>query len=182
MVSRLHELYNKEIIPKMIEKFNYKNVYQVPKLKKIVINMRLGNASKDRSVVETAISELSKITGQKPVVTKAKKSVSNFGIKKGDSIGCKVTLRRERMYELLDRLINVALPRIRDFSGLNLNSFDGHGNYNLGLSEQAMFPELDYDEIKRPQGMDVTISIDSNSDEESLELLKMFRMPFKRAK
>jgi len=180
MISRLHEQYRKDIIPKMMGKFGYKNIHQIPKLRKVVVNMRIGDASKDSSFLDAAMSELSKITGQKPKVTKAKKSVSNFGIKKGDIVGCMVTLRRKRMYEFLDRLINVALPRIRDFSGLKLTSFDTSGNYSLGLKEQAVFPELDYDEIKRIQGMDITITIDSNSREKSLELLKLFGMKFKK--
>lgn len=180
MVARLHRLYKEEIIPKMMDKFKYKNVHEVPKLEKIVVNMRISNTSKDSSLIEAAMSELSKITGQKPIISKAKKSVSNFGIKKGDPVGCRVTLRKERMYEFLDRLVNVTLPRIRDFSGLKTKSFDGRGNYSLGLSEQTVFPELDYDEVKRPQGMDISITIDSKSDKESIELLKMFGMPFKR--
>jgi len=180
MISRLHELYNSKIVPEMISEFSYKNVWQVPKIKKVTVNMRISDASKDRSMLEAAMSELAKITGQKPIVAKAKKSVSNFSIRKGDAIGCRVTLRRERMYEFLDRLINITLPRIRDFNGLKTNSFDGYGNYSLGLSDQAVFPELDYDEVKRLQGMDITITIGSTSDKESLTLLRMFGIPFKK--
>lgn len=180
MVSRLHELYKKEIVPRLKKELNYENTHEVPRLEKIVVNMRIGDASEDRTVLDAAIKELSQITGQKPIVTKAKKSIANFGIKKGDPVGCRVTLRRERMYEFLDKLINVGLPRIRDFSGLKTTSFDGNGNYSLGLSEQAVFPELDYDEIKRVQGMDIIITIDSDSNQESFELLQKFGMPFKR--
>ncbi len=182
MKSRLHDLYDKKIVGNLMNEFKYNNVHQVAVLKKIVVNMRIGDASKDKSFLETAMSELSKITGQRPVVTKAKKAVSNFGIRKGNPVGCKVTLRKERMYEFLDRLVNVTLPRIRDFRGVKTTSFDGYGNYSMGLSEQTVFPELDYDEIKRTQGMDIVFTIDSNSDEESFALLKEFGMPFKKRK
>lgn len=180
MVARLRKFYNEEVIPRMMKENNYKNKFQVPRLKKIVVNMGIGDANENSAYLEAAMEELSKITGQKPIVTRAKKAVSNFKIKKGDPVGCKVTLRRDRMYDFLDRFINVALPRIRDFKGLKRTSFDGHGNYTCGIDDEAVFPELEYDEIKRTQGMDVVFTIESKSDKESCDLLRRFGMPFKK--
>lgn len=178
MSSRLKEMYNKEIIDAMMKKFGYKNVMQVPKLDKIVVNMRVGEAKDNAKVLEAAVSELATITGQKPVLTKAKKAVANFKIREGMAIGCKVTLRGEKMYEFLDRLVNLALPRVRDFRGVNPNAFDGRGSYALGIKEQIIFPEIEYDKIDKVRGMDVIIVTTAKTDEEARELLTLFNMPF----
>lgn len=178
MSSRLKEMYNKEIVDAMMKKFGYKNMMQVPKLDKIVVNMRVGEAKDNAKVLEAAVSELETITGQKAVLTKAKKAVANFKIREGMPIGCKVTLRGEKMYEFLDRLVNLALPRVRDFRGVNPNAFDGRGSYALGIKEQIIFPEIEYDKIDKVRGMDVIIVTTAKTDEEARELLTLFNMPF----
>jgi len=177
-VSRLQVTYANEIAPAMQKKFGYKNVMEIPKLAKIVINMGVGEAKENAKVLETAIKDLETITGQKAVVTKAKKSVANFKIREGMPIGCKVTLRGERMYEFADRLINLALPRVRDFRGVNPNAFDGRGNYALGIKEQLIFPEIEYDKVDKVRGMDIIFVTTANTDEEARELLTQFGMPF----
>ena len=164
----------------MVEKFGYKNVMQIPKLDKIVINMGVGEARENAKVLDAAIKDLETITGQKAVVTRAKKSVANFKLREGMPIGCKVTLRGEKMYEFLDRLVNLALPRVRDFRGINPNGFDGRGNYALGIKEQIIFPEIEYDKIDKVRGMDVIITTTAKTDEEARELLRLFNMPFKK--
>jgi len=177
---RLLETYRSSIVPDMMKAFGYKNQMQVPKLKKIVINVGLGEATQDIKMLEAAQHELAAITGQKPVTTRAKKAIANFKIRKGSAIGCKVTLRRYMMYEFLDRMISVAIPRIRDFRGLPANSFDGSGNYSFGLNEQVIFPEVDVDKVMKTHGMDITIVTDAKSEKEAFELLKLFGMPFKK--
>ena len=177
-MSRLQETYKKDIVPAMTKKFGYKNVMQVPKLDKIVINMGVGEAKENAKVLETAVKDLETITGQKAVVTKAKKSVANFKVREGMAIGCKVTLRGQRMYEFADRLINLALPRVRDFRGVKGDSFDGRGNYAMGVREQLIFPEIEYDKIDKTRGMDVIIVTTAKTDEEARELLTLFNMPF----
>ncbi len=179
-LSRYKDLYNDEIKDAMIKKFGYKNVMEVPKLNKIVINMGVGEAKENAKVLESALGDLETITGQKAVITKAKKSVANFKIREGMSIGAKVTLRGERMYEFLDRLVNLALPRVRDFRGVNPNAFDGRGNYALGIKEQLIFPEIEYDKVDKIRGMDVIIVTTAKTDEEARELLVQFGMPFAR--
>lgn len=179
MVPRLKEIYNKEIIPAMMQKFHYKNQMQTPKIEKVVVNMGVGEAIGDIKILDKAIEELAMIVGQKPVICRAKKAISNFKIRKGLPIGCKVTLRKTIMYEFLDRFLNVALPRIRDFRGVSTNSFDAAGNYSLGINEHTIFPEIEYDKIQRPQGMDVAIVTNAKSKEEARELLRLFGMPFK---
>jgi large subunit ribosomal protein L5 len=179
MVPRLLEKYRKEIIPLMMQTFSLKNQFAVPRLEKIVVNMGVGEAITDIKILEKAMDELALITGQKPILRRAKKAISNFKIKKGQPIGCKVTLRRKIMYEFMDRLINVAMPRIRDFRGVSPNSFDEMGNFTLGLTEQTIFPEIDYDKVSRSQGMDVTFVIKNvKSKEQARELLRLFGMPF----
>lgn len=178
MSSRLKEQYQTEMVEAMMKKFGYKNKMQVPKLEKVVVNMGVGEAKENAKVLESAIADLEKITGQKAVTTKAKKSVANFKLREGMSIGCKVTLRGERMYEFVDRLINLALPRVRDFRGVNPNAFDGRGNYALGIKEQLIFPEIEYDKIDKVRGMDVIFVTTANTDEEARELLTQFNMPF----
>lgn len=180
IVPRLLLKYRDEIIPAMMERFGYKNKLQVPRILKIVVNMGVGEGSGDIKIIEKAAEELSLITGQKPIITRAKKAIANFKIREGQPVGCKVTLRRKRMFEFLDRLINVALPRIRDFRGLSIDSFDQGNNYTLGLSEQLTFPEIDYDKIQRPQGMNITIRTTAKSREEAIEFLRLFGMPFQR--
>ena len=180
-MSRLQVTYANEIAPAMQKKFGYKNVMEIPKLAKIVINMGVGEAKENAKVLETAIKDLETITGQKAVVTKAKKSVANFKIREGMPIGCKVTLRGERMYEFADRLINLALPRVRDFRGVNPNAFDGRGNYALGIKEQLIFPEIDYDKIDKLRGMDIIFVTTANTDEEARELLSLMGAPFYKA-
>ena len=177
-MARLKDLYNDEIVAAMTKKFGYKNVMQVPKLDKIVINMGVGEAKDNAKVLENAMSDMETITGQKAVLTKAKKSVANFKIREGMSIGCKTTLRGEKMYEFLDRLVNLALPRVRDFRGVNPNAFDGRGNYALGIKEQFIFPEIEYDKIDKTRGMDIIFVTTAKTDEEARELLTLFNMPF----
>ncbi len=177
-MSRLKETYLTEIRDAMQKKFEYKNVMQIPKIDKIVINMGVGEAKENAKVLETAVRDLEIITGQKAVITKAKHSVANFKLREGQSIGCKVTLRGDKMYEFLDRLINLALPRVRDFRGVNPNAFDGRGNYALGIKEQIIFPEIEYDKVDKVRGMDVIIVTTANTDEEARELLTLFNMPF----
>jgi len=179
-VSRLKDLYKSEIVDAMVKKFGYKNVMEVPKLDKIVINMGVGEAKENSKILETAVKELETITGQKVVTTKAKNSVANFKIREGMPIGCKTTLRGEKMYEFLDRLVNLALPRVRDFRGVSADSFDGRGNYALGIKEQIIFPEIEYDKIDKVRGMDVIIVTTAKTDEEARELLRLFNMPFKK--
>ena len=179
-MSRLHEQYSNQIKDAMMKKFEYSNIMQVPKLEKIVINMDVGEAKENKKVLESAVADLEKIAGQKAVVTRAKKSVANFKLREGMPIGCKVTLRGERMYEFADRLINLALPRVRDFRGVNQNSFDGRGNYALGIKEQLIFPEIEYDKVDKVRGMDIIFVTTANTDEEARELLTLFGMPFKK--
>ena len=178
MKTRLEEHYHKNIHPTMVEKFNYKNKFEVPKLTKVVINIGVGEAVKDSKKIDTAIKEITAISGQKPVITRAKKAIATFKLREGMPIGVKVTLRKSHMYEFIDRLINVALPRVRDFRGLNGKSFDGNGNYSLGLKEQIVFPEIDYDNIDTIRGMDICVVTSAKSDEEGKELLKNFDFPF----
>ncbi|HHW11561.1 MAG TPA: 50S ribosomal protein L5 [Firmicutes bacterium] len=178
-MSRLREKYEKEVIPSLQSRFGYKNIMQVPRLEKVVISMGVGEATQDPKLIDGAVNDLTQIAGQKPIVTKAKKSIANFKVRAGASIGCKVTLRGERMYEFLDKLFHVALPRIRDFRGVSPKSFDGRGNYNLGLREQLIFPEINYDQIDKIRGMNVVIVTTAQSDEEGYELLKSLGMPFR---
>ena len=177
-MSRLKEKYLNEIKDEMQRKFEYKNVMQIPKLDKIVINMGVGEAKENAKILDTAVKDLETITGQKAVVTRAKNSVANFKLREGQPIGCKVTLRGERMYEFLDRLVNLALPRVRDFRGVNPNAFDGRGNYALGIKEQIIFPEIEYDKVDKVRGMDIIFVTTANTDEEARELLAQFNMPF----
>ena len=177
-MSRLKETYLNEIKDAMQKKFEYKNEMQIPKLDKIVINMGVGEAKENRKVLDTAVKDLETIKGQKAVVTRAKNSVANFKLREGQPIGCKVTLRGEKMYEFLDRLVNLALPRVRDFRGVNPNAFDGRGNYALGIKEQIIFPEIEYDKVDKVRGMDIIFVTTANTDEEARELLTLFNMPF----
>ena len=177
-MSRLKDQYQNEIVDAMIKKFGYKNIMEVPKLDKVVINMGVGEAKDNAKLLESAIADMEKIAGQKAVVTRAKNSVANFKIREGMPIGCKVTLRGEKMYEFVDRLINLALPRVRDFRGVNPNAFDGRGNYALGTKEQLIFPEIEYDKIDKVRGMDVIFVTTAKTDEEARELLTQFNMPF----
>ena len=177
-MARLKEMYQNEIVEAMIKKFGYKNIMEVPKLDKIVINMGVGEAKDNAKVLDSAVRDLEIITGQKAVLTKAKKSVANFKLREGMAIGCKVTLRGEKMYEFADRLINLALPRVRDFRGVNANAFDGRGNYALGIKEQLIFPEIEYDKVDKVRGMDVIVVTTAKTDEEARELLRLFGMPF----
>ena len=179
-MSRLKDQYNETIVDAMMKKFEYKNIMQVPKLDKIVINMGVGEAKDNAKLLEAAIKDLETISGQKAIVTKAKKSVANFKLREGMPIGCKVTLRGEKMYEFADRLINLALPRVRDFRGINPNAFDGRGNYALGIKEQLIFPEIEYDKIDKVRGMDVIFVTTAKTDEEARELLTLFGMPFSK--
>ncbi len=178
MMARLQEHYEKSLRPALQDEFKYSSPMEVPKLKKIVINMGVGEASQDKKLINGAIDDLSNITGQKPVVTKAKKSIAAYKLRDGMVVGCKVTLRRERMYEFLDRLVNIALPRVRDFRGLNGKSFDGHGNFAMGVKEQIIFPEIDYDKVDRVRGMDIIICTSAQSDDEARSLLRGFDLPF----
>ena len=178
MSSRLKEMYKNEIVDAMVKKFGYKNVMEVPKLDKIVINMGVGEAKENAKVLESAVGDMETITGQKAVITKAKHSIANFKIREGQSIGCKTTLRGDKMYEFLDRLVNLALPRVRDFRGVSANSFDGRGNYALGIKEQIIFPEIEYDKVDKVRGMDVIFVTTAKTDEEARELLRLFNMPF----
>jgi large subunit ribosomal protein L5 len=175
---RFQKLYEDRIVKAMTEKFGYKNVMQVPRLEKIVLNMGVGEATQDKKKVEQAAAEMTQIAGQKAVVTKAKKSIAQFKLREGMPIGCKVTLRRERMYEFLDRFVTIALPRVRDFRGLSDKSFDGRGNYATGLKEQLIFPEISYDQVDKIRGMDVIVTTTANTDEEARELLRLFGFPF----
>src|SRR5207244_5886167 len=176
--TRLQELYETTVRPALMQEFGYKNPMQVPRLEKIVVNMGVGEAVQDSKKAEAAAADLTAITGQHPVITKAKKSIAQFKLREGMPIGCKVTLRRERMYEFLDRLVTVALPRVRDFRGLNPKSFDGRGNYAMGLKEQIIFPEVNYDQIDKVRGMDVIVTTTAKTDEEARELLRLFNFPF----
>lgn len=177
-MARLRDTYQSEIVEAMIKKFGYKNIMEVPKLDKIVINMGIGEAKENAKILDSAVRDLEIISGQKAVLTKAKKSVANFKLREGMPIGCKVTLRGQRMYEFADRLINLALPRVRDFRGVNPNSFDGRGNYALGIKEQIIFPEIEYDKIDKTRGMDIIFVTTAKTDEEARELLRLFNMPF----
>ncbi len=177
-MSRLKDQYKAEIVPALTKKFGYENVMQVPKLDKIVINMGVGEAKENPKALESAVADLETITGQKAVLTKAKNSIANFKIREGMNIGCKVTLRGDKMYEFLDRLVNLALPRVRDFRGVNPNSFDGRGNYALGIKEQFIFPEIEFDKIDKVRGMDIIFVTTAKTDEEARELLTLFNMPF----
>lgn len=179
-MTRLKETYQNEIVKGMTDKFGYKNVMQVPKLAKIVMNMGIGEAKENSKVLDAAVAELEIIAGQKVVTTKAKNSVANFKIREGMPIGCKVTLRGDKMYEFLDRLVNLALPRVRDFRGVNPNAFDGRGNYALGIKEQLIFPEIEYDKVDKVRGMDIIFVTTAETDEEARELLTQFGMPFKK--
>jgi len=175
---RLKAKFDAEIAAAMQAKFGYKNAMEIPKLEKITLNMGVGEASQDKKKVQTAAEEMERIAGQKPVITKAKKSIAQFKLREGMPIGCKVTLRRERMYEFLDRLVTIAMPRIRDFRGLNPKSFDGRGNYAMGLKEQIIFPEISYDQIEKVRGMDIIVTTTAKTDEEARELLRLFGFPF----
>ena len=177
-MSRYKELYKNEVAPAMTKKFGYKNVMEIPKLDKIVVNIAVGEAKENSKVLENAAGDLETITGQKPIYTKAKKSIANFKIREGMPIGCKVTLRGDKMYDFLDRLVNLALPRVRDFRGINPNAFDGRGNYALGLKEQLIFPEIEYDKVDKTRGMDIVFTTTAKTDEEARELLRLFNMPF----
>ena len=178
MTTRLQEKYQKEVIPAMIEKFGYKNIMEVPKLEKIVINMGVGEAKDNQKILEAAVNDLSIIAGQKPILTRAKKSVANFKIREQMALGCKVTLRKAKMYEFADKLMAIALPRVRDFRGVSSKSFDGRGNYSLGVKEQLIFPEIEYDKIDKVRGMDIIFVTTANTDEEARELLRFLGMPF----
>lgn len=180
MSSRLKDLYKNEIADAMTKKYGYKNVMEIPKLDKIVVNMGVGEAKENPKVLETAQAEMETITGQHAVTTKAKKSIANFKLREGQPIGCKVTLRGDKMYEFLDRLVNLALPRVRDFRGVNPNGFDGRGNYALGIKEQIIFPEIEFDKIDKVRGMDIIIVTTAKTDEEARELLTLFNMPFEK--
>ena len=178
-MARLKERYQKELLPKLMKEFSYKNKWQAPRLQKIVVNMGLGEAIQNIKVLDSATNELMAITGQKPVPTKAKKSIANFKLRKGMSIGCLVTLRKDRMYEFFDRLVNVALPRVRDFRGISSKSFDGRGNFSLGIKEQIIFPEVDYDKIDKIKGLNISIITSAKTDEEGRSLLGLLGMPFR---
>ena len=179
-MNRLQEKYDNVVRPALVEKFNYTSVMQTPKVTKIVVNMGVGDANTNSKVLDDAVSEMTQLTGQKPVITKAKKSIAAFKLREGMSIGCKVTLRGERMYEFLDKLVSIALPRVRDFQGVSNKSFDGRGNFTLGVKEQLIFPEINYDKVNRVRGMDIVIVTTANTDLEALELLKQMGMPFKK--
>jgi len=178
-MSDFKTLYEKEIIPKLVETFQYKNIMQVPKLEKIVLNMGLGEAIHNIKLLDSAAAEMARISGQKPVITKAKKSIAAFKLREGMPIGCTVTLRRKRMYDFFSRLVNIALPRVRDFRGISGKAFDGHGNYSLGIKEQIIFPEIDYDKIDKIKGLNVTVVTSAQNDTEGKELLKLMGMPFR---
>ncbi len=180
-MPRLKDKYRNEVIKAMMEKFGYKNVMQVPKLEKVVINMGVGEAIQNSKAIDAAVNDLMTITGQRPVVTKAKKSIASFKLRQGMTVGCKVTLRGDRMYEFVDRLFNIALPRVRDFRGVSPKSFDGRGNYSMGVREQLIFPEIDYDKIDKVRGMDIIFVTTARTDEEARELLRLMGMPFRAA-
>ena len=179
-MNRLKERYNKEIVPSLREKYNYKSVMAIPKLEKIVVNMGVGDATSNSKLLDAAASDLKAITGQQPIVTKAKKAVANFKVRQGQGIGCKVTLRGDNMYNFLDKLISITLPRVRDFRGISPKSFDGRGNYTLGLTEQLIFSEIDYDKVVKVRGMDIVFVTTAHTNEEALDLLKGFGMPFRK--
>lgn len=179
-MNRLQERYEKEVVPAMMEKFGYKNIMQVPKIEKVVINMGVGEAKDNPKVLESAVSDLQIIAGQKPVLTRAKKSVANFKIRENMALGCKVTLRKTNMYEFVDKLVSIALPRVRDFRGVSAKAFDGRGNYSLGIKEQLIFPEIEYDKIDQVRGMDIIFVTTAKTDEEARELLKLLGMPFSK--
>ena len=178
-MARLQQLYKEKVVPKLLKEFAYKNVMQVPRIKKITLNMGIGEAVADKKQIENAVRDMTAIAGQKPVVTKARKSIAGFKIRDGWPIGCKVTLRGEHMWEFLDRLIAISIPRIRDFRGMNARSFDGRGNYSMGVREQIMFPEIDYDKVDAIRGLDITITTSAETDEEGKALLKAFNFPFR---
>lgn len=179
IMTRIKDYYLKEVVPALIKEFHYKNSMEIPKIEKIVVNMGLGEAIQNIKILDSAAEELSMIVGQKPVITKAKKSIATFKLRQGMSIGCRVTLRRDRMYEFFDRLVNVALPRVRDFRGISPKSFDGRGNFSVGLKEQIIFPEIDYDKIDKVRGMNVSIVTSAKTDEEARQLLKLMGLPFR---
>jgi large subunit ribosomal protein L5 len=179
-MARLKEAYKEKVVPALMEKFQYDSIMQAPKVEKIIINMGVGEAKENQKFLDNAVEEMTLIAGQKPVVTKAKKSISNFKLREGMAIGCKVTLRGNHMYEFLDKLVNVALPRVRDFRGVSKTAFDGRGNYALGIKEQLIFPEINYDKIDKIRGMDIIITTTANTDEEARELLKLLGMPFSK--
>ncbi|MFQ6023359.1 MAG: 50S ribosomal protein L5 [Acidiferrobacterales bacterium] len=178
-MTRLHEHYQKFVVPELMKRFRYENIMQVPRITKITLNMGVGEAMADKKAIESALTDMEKISGQKPVATRARKSVANFKVRAGWLVGCKVTLRRARMYEFLDRLIQVAIPRVRDFRGLSPRAFDGRGNYSIGVREQIVFPEIDYDKIDAIRGMDITITTSAKSDEEARALLDVFNFPIR---
>jgi large subunit ribosomal protein L5 len=178
-MARLKEIYNREVVPALVKQFGYKSVMEVPRLQKIVLNMGVGEAIGDKKLLENAASDMQKVSGQKPVITKAKKAIAGFKIREGYPIGCMVTLRQARMYEFLDRLISIALPRVRDFRGVSGRSFDGRGNFNMGVKEQIIFPEIEYDKIDAMRGMNITITTTAKTDAEAKALLAAFRFPFK---
>ncbi len=180
MTARLRETYKTSVFPALTEKFNYKNVMEVPKLEKVTINMGLGEAKDNAKLMEGAVEELAIITGQRPVVTKAKKSIANFKVRQGMPVGAKVTLRGDNMYEFIDKFFNIALPRVRDFKGVSRNSFDGRGNYSLGIKEQLIFPEINYDQVDKIKGMNIVFTTTAKSDEEAMELLTLLGMPFEK--
>ena len=179
-MNRLHEKYNKEIVPSLREKYNYKSLMAIPKLDKIVVNMGVGDATSNSKLLDAAVSDLKEITGQQPIVTKAKKAVANFKVREGQGIGCKVTLRGENMYNFLDKLIAVALPRVRDFRGLSSKAFDGRGNYTIGIKEQLIFPEIEFDDVVKVRGMDIVLVTTAKTNEEAHELLKELGIPFRK--
>ncbi|HPF73669.1 MAG: 50S ribosomal protein L5 [Lysobacteraceae bacterium] len=179
MMTRLEKIYKEEVVPKLMERFGYKNVMQVPRLSKVTLNMGVGEAVGNKKVLDNAVADMTKIAGQKPVVTKARVSVASFKIRDGWPIGCKVTLRRNHMYEFVDRLVNVSLPRVRDFRGVNGKSFDGRGNYNMGVKEQIIFPEIDFDQVDAMRGMDIAVTTTAKTNEEAKALLEAFGFPFR---
>lgn len=179
-MNRLQEKYNNTVRPALVEKFNYKSIMQSPAVEKIVVNMGVGDAIANSKALDDAVNELTQLTGQKPIITRAKKSIANFKLREGMAIGCKVTLRGERMYDFLDKLVSVSLPRVRDFQGVSKTSFDGRGNYTLGVKEQLIFPEINYDKVSRVRGMDIVIVTSANTDLEAIELLSQLGMPFKK--
>ena len=179
-MNRLKEKYLNEVVPSLMNKYNYKSIMEVPKLEKIVINMGVGDATSNSKLIEAAVKDLEVIAGQKPVITKARKSIAGFKVREGQAIGCKVTLRGENMYNFMDKLVSIALPRVRDFRGVNPNSFDGRGNYALGIKEQIIFPEIEYDKVDKVRGMDIIFVTTANTDEEARELLTLFNMPFQK--
>lgn len=178
-MARLYEMYQQEIVPRLIEKFKYKNIMQVPRIEKVIVNIGVGESVQNPKALDGAVNDLTAITGQKPIITKARKSIAGFKLREGMSIGCKVTLRSERMYDFLDKLINLDLPRVRDFRGVSPQAFDGRGNYSLGIKEQTIFPEIDYDKIDKVRGLEVVIVTTAKTDEEARELLKNMGMPFR---